>query len=346
MKRVARLSLLGLAAVCPWASGCGQSVTIRATRIATLEPNPAHPATIARKSLMAVAEKLSDFYHQLQATTQDESGLFTKRIERLAAIRAELDQPGSYSSLRLIDLELRALELRMDAKSLANMTANTETLVNPRAAEEHQKRIGQLLEQNQAGLDAAAKVLEGAEKEIQRLHYGGFTDNTVHRINAGSREYADINPKARGMLFSEVRVKAIGETGVLIVQETPAHFELSAMRADPSEVLRNVMIVTNKILRVMLAFMQQAGGPAGAVAGAVAPSAPSSGTSPAAPPDAGGSSGETGDAVSNMAAALLSDPQLMSAVTKARAGQPLTPEETAALAGRLQPIIEALTKGK
>ncbi|MBX3396806.1 MAG: hypothetical protein KF841_15725 [Phycisphaerae bacterium] len=85
--------------------------------------------------------------------------------------------------------------------------------------------------------------------------FGGFRQGGVFQINPGDPAYDRVLvavPAANPI--TEVRVRAVGDTGVMLVQESPAQMRLYQISNDPSTIMRNASFIMNKVLQAAVKF--------------------------------------------------------------------------------------------
>ena len=97
-----------------------------------------------------------------------------------------------------------------------------------------------------ARLDAAASASQG---------FGGFRQGGVYQINPGDPAYervlkASLAPKP----LLEVTVAASGDSGVMLVQESPAQMRLYQLGNDPATIMHNAGFILNKVLQAAVKF--------------------------------------------------------------------------------------------
>lgn len=85
--------------------------------------------------------------------------------------------------------------------------------------------------------------------------FGGLRQGGVYQINPGDPAYDRVlNGKAAANPISEVIIAATGDTGVMLVQESPAQMRLYQISNDPSAILRNASFILNKVLQAAVKF--------------------------------------------------------------------------------------------
>lgn len=313
--------------------GCGQSIRVRVTRLGTLPSSPTHPAARARAEVRNLASELLVFLTLLEEATAARSGsIVASWVTKVTEIKATLaDKLTDRAPLTVYETREKLQEIRGVVREMGPV----EVLVQTAAADPEEE--GKLLPKatdlfdriQQAEFQAISAVAEAKD----RLEYGGFRDNTVYRIDAASTAYETLAASPRGVLFSELRIDLTGDTAAMIVQQSPAYFTKKGVRADPTEVLRNSLIMVNKALRVTSRFIPQlssasfAATPAGA-AGAATP---------------GGEEIDPEAVATDAAATALREltiaPDIAPLLNKIKAGTPLSPEEETQLRGRLQAVL-------
>jgi hypothetical protein len=76
--------------------------------------------------------------------------------------------------------------------------------------------------------------------------------------------------RERTLIYNSVEAIATGDSVLLAVQDSPAHFSFRYMKSDPTEAMRNSLMILTRILRVASAYVPLVAG-VGDALGAPAP---------------------------------------------------------------------------
>lgn len=193
--------------------------------------------------------------------------------------------------------------------------------------------------------DRATMRVAVVEGEIdKKLKYGGFRSDSLFLINPGSREYEKVMANRRGqrpqLVFSKVEAITSGDSVLLAVQENPAYFTMRYVSADPTEIVRNMLLAVNRVMRVAAAFAPAVQG-VGAALGNTKPQS----TSATAPTRESTSVDAAESAIGLFDEALrnVNDEELRSLIRKIKASPAsLTDEDRAKLNAKVMELMAAL----
>lgn len=121
---------------------------------------------------------------------------------------------------------------------------------------------------NDPGLDAAVESLSfDAATRVQRHRtelelltidrpgFGGFRQAGVYVINPGDPAYeAVLKAKPAPNPLTSVTVRATGDSGIMVVQESPGQMRLYQLTNDPISLMRNVGFILDKVLQAAVKF--------------------------------------------------------------------------------------------
>jgi len=128
-----------------------------------------------------------------------------------------------------------------------------DALIEAQASPEQQMRVAAAVEQWRARLARYSADLSAAERD--RPGFGGFHQAGVYRINPGDPNYdAVLKAKAIGSPLTSVSVAVTGDSGFMIVQESPGQMRLYELTNDPIALTRNVSFIVDKVLQAAVKF--------------------------------------------------------------------------------------------
>lgn len=128
-----------------------------------------------------------------------------------------------------------------------------DELIEAQTSPEKQMRLAAAVEQWRAKLMQYAADLEATSR--MRPGFGGFQQAGVYRINPGDPHYdAVLKAKAIGSPLTAVSVAATGDSGFMIVQESPGQMRLYELTNDPIALTRNVSFIIDKVLQAAVKF--------------------------------------------------------------------------------------------
>jgi len=128
-----------------------------------------------------------------------------------------------------------------------------DELIEAQASPEKQMRLAAAVEQWRARLARYAADLSAASRT--RPGFGGFQQAGVYRINPGDPHYdAVLKAKPIGSPLTAVTVAATGDSGFMIVQESPGQMRLYELTNDPIALTRNVSFIIDKVLQAAVKF--------------------------------------------------------------------------------------------
>ncbi len=128
-----------------------------------------------------------------------------------------------------------------------------DDLVEAQASPEKQMNLAAAVEQWRARLARYAADLSAVSRS--RPGFGGFQQAGVYRINPGDPHYdAVLKAKAIGSPLTAVSVAATGDSGFMIVQESPGQMRLYELTNDPIALTRNVSFILDKVMQSAVKF--------------------------------------------------------------------------------------------
>lgn len=128
-----------------------------------------------------------------------------------------------------------------------------DELIEAQASPEKQMRLAAAVEQWRARLARIATDLSAASRT--RPGFGGFQQAGVYRINPGDPHYdAVLKANPIGSPLTAVKVAATGDSGFMIVQESPGQMRLYELTNDPIALTRNVSFIIDKVLQAAVKF--------------------------------------------------------------------------------------------
>lgn len=149
--------------------------------------------------------------------------------------------------------QLRSLQTR-----LAGLLAlNTEPLDRLEA-----RLKGNLPEQGkdkerQAAAAAIQALAQTVRAQADVVGFGGFRIVGVHRMNPGDPIYRQIvNPKEYqpSGVYSEATAAANGDSTIVFVQEVPTYIRFFELDNDPTQLIRNVLFLMDKVLQAAVKY--------------------------------------------------------------------------------------------
>jgi hypothetical protein len=275
--RPIRLACLILLVLCG-AGGCGQSLSIKVIRVKQVLPSRAHPVTQARMDAKRAAKELAECLKMLNNITGGSADFLAKDKSRAEEIAHLLDQPLPICQVVMLADELLGMA--------APVQSNRDLLVslispNDPSRAQRQQQFEDMMQRVVTLTQTIAMMRRDSLRLAEQIAYGGFHDNSVSRLDPYSSAYANLKStdNAGEMEFANMNVELTGKTGLMLVQESPTHFERRAILSDPTEVIRNTLIVINKVLQVVSKFVPALSGVADAIpSGGVAGGGAGSGT--------------------------------------------------------------------
>lgn len=128
-----------------------------------------------------------------------------------------------------------------------------DELIEAQTSPEKQMKLAAAVEQWRARLARYAADLSAVSQS--RPGFGGFQQAGVYRINPGDPHYdAVLKAKAIGSPLTAVSVAATGDSGFMIVQESPGQMRLYELTNDPIALTRNVSFIIDKVLQAAVKF--------------------------------------------------------------------------------------------
>jgi len=277
MKNFPTMRLGLLAAVLGLTAGCQNQVTVRVERV-VLDPEA---ATLQRDSrlgrtvelaltsldelsqaydsiLVACKEdaKTEQFLEAVTRKVQDQQAATRKRIEALedlfrgedasaGDIRWELCRTGVFfGQYSRFASDLKEA-LATVVENLAKDNPMRQNLGNIRA-----KVLPQAVK--------TAEVAGAAETRTNQAMFGGFCSSDVYEINASDPVYRRIlgaSPaKHSRACVTRVDAGATGDSTIMIVMESPCQFRLYQISNDPTRIVQNLSLITQKVLAAALRF--------------------------------------------------------------------------------------------
>lgn len=128
-----------------------------------------------------------------------------------------------------------------------------DDLIEAQSSPEKQMRVAAAVEQWRARLSRYAADLSSVSRT--RPGFGGFQQAGVYRINPGDPHYDKVlKAKAIGSPLTAVKVAATGDSGFMIVQESPGQMRLYELTNDPIALTRNVSFILDKVMQSAVKF--------------------------------------------------------------------------------------------
>jgi len=85
--------------------------------------------------------------------------------------------------------------------------------------------------------------------------FGGYQQGGVYMINPGDPMYdAVLQAPAAAHAVTSVEVRADGDTGVMVVQESPGQMRLYQLTNDPLTMMRNISLILDKVMQAAVKF--------------------------------------------------------------------------------------------
>ena len=317
------------------AGGCGQSVHVEVKRLGTLAPSPTHPAALARAQVRFFALELLAYLDELKDVTEGRPESLPDRwVTEVRGIADALaETPAQVSPLTVYETREKLQALQGVTRQLGTVDEFLQPITggDPDKEKTLRPKVSNLFDRiHTLEIQAMTAVVDARDA----LEYGGFQDTTVYKIDAASAAHQTLVSRDSGVLFSEVSIVLTGETAAMIVQQSPAHFVQKGVRADPTEVIRNSLIIVNKVLRVISRFIPELSAATFEVSAAPAPVGASAMPGEQAAPEAVATEG----AVAALRA-LTSDPGIALILNKIKNGEGLDAQEADQLVGRLNAVL-------
>lgn len=321
----------------PFGAGCGQSLSIRVERIKQVPKESISKFALntgQQHELAAIQASVAEMTITTRAVADQIEPYFRQgAAAKLSNLRSASDQNrtdliDATNQFGADELRLRAVgelgrleDLKQFAKS-ATSTANPLNL-DPNDFQRLADMVPEI-ERHKSQMDGKFAAIEA---QLDRLMYGGYRSESIYLINPGSAAYDELvdqqNSNRPKLVYSKVEAVAAGDSVLLAVQENPAYFTMRYVSADPTEVIRNMLIATNRVLRVAAAFVPAVSGVAGAL-GTATPSGTSAPTGNSASPAATNTESSMSLSATEIAltefdnqlSAVLNDAQLRDAVAR------------------------------
>lgn len=182
------------------------------------------------------------------AETQTTAGPLLALAEELMGRRGRGELTGRTFAAQVSALGRRVREIMPDGQ-----TAAFEQLI---AAEPDEYRRAAM---RSISLDLVARLGHFTAKldllDTTRPGFGGFRQAGVYRINPGDPAYdAVLRADAIGHPLTSVDVRATGDTGIMIVQESPGQLRLYQLTNDPITLMRNASFILDKVMQAAVKF--------------------------------------------------------------------------------------------
>lgn len=232
MKRLSSQLVRHCAAVLTLAlmTGCGQTLTVRVERLGAVEP----------KDLpKGVLQQL-----QREPVSDSTAGNFAEATQKLAEA---VPDPSIKERLSSETANFMAAQKSRDP---ANLERSFNAIQEAVKAAASQPAL--------AGSENATALKEQqlAGDEVRRS-IDGYQSSTVYVLADGSKAFELLgHATSRPTLVREpIRVELAGDTSVVAVQQTPTLYNIRSIDADPRELIRNTLIIANRILRVAAMYV-------------------------------------------------------------------------------------------
>jgi len=169
-------------------------------------------------------------------------------VEALIGRQAKGELTGAALAAEIDLLRRRAAAQIPDLASVA-----WDQLIEAQSSPEKQMQLAAAVEQWRTRLAKYAADL--AAPTSAQAGFGGFRQAGVYRINPGDAAYdAVLKAKPIGNPLTMVSVRATGDSGFMIVQESPGQMRLYELTNDPVALTRNVSFIIDKVLQAAVKF--------------------------------------------------------------------------------------------
>lgn len=261
-------------------SGCGQSLSIRVDRIAKVDESLIPPGAlvspdqrelyvirgaIAKMADLTIeaADQISNLKVFTGSTTNDPHTIRVKAEQD----RTELLDDSTVLSVG--ELRRRAEDAKKTLERFLEFADSDATHKSLNLTDSQSAGLKGLVPDIRKKVGQSAKLFASVEMRLSGLLYGGYRSESVYLLNPGSEAYEKLvgqGGTARStMVFNHIEALATGDSVLLAVQESPAYFTMRYVSADPTDVIRNMLIATNRVLRVAAAFVPMLSGVNGAL---------------------------------------------------------------------------------
>lgn len=188
------------------------------------------------------------------AAARDKAAALLRVADELTGSRARSPnaEPGFSAQVAALRRRARAILPDSSSAAFAELVA-METDAARRSALTAMARRSELeLARLSTALDAPTAGDPG---------FGGFRPAGVYLINPGDPMYdAVLAARPSPRAITAVEVRADGDAGVMIVQESPGQMRLYQLTSDPLTLMRNVSLILEKALQGVVKFSAPAGG--------------------------------------------------------------------------------------
>jgi hypothetical protein len=193
-------------------------------------------AQSAQFPVLANLEKeLDSFHNALQ-----------QHVDRATNLPAEPVSAADLQQLRSVQSRLAGL-LALKTEPLARLETRLRENVPEKGKEKDKQAADAAIQSLVATVRAQADV----------VGFGGFRIVGVHRMNPADPIYQQVvNPKeyqASGV-YSEAAAAANGDSTVVFVQEVPTYIRFFELDNDPTQLIRNVLYLMDKVLQAAVKY--------------------------------------------------------------------------------------------
>lgn len=171
-------------------------------------------------------------------------------VQNLLARRGRGEIHGAALAAQVAALQRRASQLmpRVDLDAL-------RSVIQIELAGEQRDAMQRLADDLPGVVARYSARLDAAHASASAIGFGGFRQGGVYQINPGDPAYAQVlSAKAAANPIMEVTVAATGDTGVMLVQESPAQLRLYQLGNDPAAIMHNAGFILNKVLQSAVKF--------------------------------------------------------------------------------------------
>lgn len=245
------------------AAGCRSTLRVRVEKLEGVQSNVPDGQTDSLQTLLAALSGLDEICTECRITYGDTA------VESALSALADSQRNGRALLPIVHDLIDRQARGQIGGRALAAQTAalhhrvralipridlDALSAVIPIEIEPAKRAAMQRLAANlPIAVDRFATALASAS--TGSAGFGGFRQGGVFQINPGDPAYDRVlSAKPAAHPITEVRVRAVGDTGVMLVQESPAQMRLYQISNDPATIMRNASFIMNKVLQAAVKF--------------------------------------------------------------------------------------------
>lgn len=340
-------------------SGCGQSLSIKVERIRTVAKSDlpdfakldkAESDSMLRAQAAVAAENakyLLKLVGVLEKITTVDNPAITEARSSVANIEADLSKDP------LPDMQVHARVLLKNIGRLESVVAEIQKPLYDRlpGAEAHRAMLATVRNEAPTALRDAAVSANALASLSQRLQFGGYYSETLYILAPGSAAYRKLvtdasGPTERTLVYNRLEAIATGDSLLVAVQDSPAHFSLRYMKSDPTVVIKNSILVLTRVLRVASAYVPLISGVGAALGTPAEPvvGGASSASAAASAKSTVSAATEAADRFDERVRSVLNDAQLSEILTRARAkpSEKLSPADQKYVQEKIEALKAAL----